>query len=89
VAGSQADDRPVAWSEDGKSLWVFRWKEVPANVYRLEIDSGRRELVHTLMPRDTAGVEAILTFRTTPKGDAYFYTYRRVLSKLYLARDLR
>ena len=89
VPGSQADDRPVAWSEDGKSLWVFRWTEVPAEVYRLDIDSGRRELAHTLMPRDTAGVEAILTFRTTPKGEAYFYTYRRVLSKLYLARDLR
>ena len=89
VPGSQADDRPVAWSEDGKSLWVFRWREVPADVYRLDIVSGRRELAHTLMPRDTAGVEAILTFRTTPKGEAYFYTYRRVLSKLYLARDLR
>jgi eukaryotic-like serine/threonine-protein kinase len=89
VAGSQDDDRAVGWTDDGKSLWVFRWTEVPADVYRLEIATGRRERVLTLMPRDTTGVESILTFRTTRDGRAYFYTYRRVLSKLYLARNLR
>ena len=89
VPGSQEDDRPVGWTDDGKSLWAFRWTEVPADVYRLEIATGRRERVRTLMPREIAGVESILTFRTTPDGRAYFYTYRRVLSKLYLARNLR
>lgn len=89
VPGSQADDWPVAWTADGKSLWVFKWNEVPADVFRLEIATGRREKARTLMPHDTAGVESIRTFRTTPAGDVYFYTYRRVLSKLYLGRNLR
>jgi hypothetical protein len=89
VPGSEREDRPVAWTADGKGLWVFRWTDVPSDVFRLEIATGRREHAKTLMPRDTAGVESILTFRTTASGDAYFYTYRRVLSKLYLARNLR
>ncbi|HUG52788.1 MAG TPA: hypothetical protein VMR21_04280, partial [Vicinamibacteria bacterium] len=89
VPRSQREDRPVAWTADGDGLWVFRRDEVPARVFRLDIATGRRELTRRLMPPDAAGVESIPMFRTTPSGETYFYTYRRVLSKLYLARDLR
>jgi hypothetical protein len=89
VKGSEDRDRPVAWSDDGKSLWVFRRSEVPGHVYRLEIASGRRELVRTLMPPDASGVYSIIEFQTTPSGHAYAYSFTRVLSQLYVATGLK
>jgi eukaryotic-like serine/threonine-protein kinase len=89
VEGSQPDERPVAWSADGQSLWLFRRGEVPAHVYRLDIKTGQRRLWKTLVPPDAAGVYSIIDFRITPAGDAYFYSYTRLLSQLFLVRGLK
>jgi Tol biopolymer transport system component len=89
VSGAQPGERPVAWSADGQSLWLFRRDEVPAHVYKLSIQSGRRELWKTLIPSDSAGVYSIFQFQVTPDGRAYAYSYLRLLSQLYLAKGLK
>jgi len=89
VPGSKEDDRPAAWSADGKALWLFRRDTVPASVFRLDLESGQRQLWKTLIPPDPVGVYSIIQFKIAPGGDAYFYGYTRVLSQLYVARDLR
>jgi Tol biopolymer transport system component len=89
LPGSQPGDRPVAWSDDGKSLWVFHQGEVPAKVFKLDIATGHRELWKEVVPADPAGVYAIVQFRITPSGKAYAYTYMRLLSQLYLVRGLK
>jgi WD40 repeat protein len=89
VNGSQPGDRPVAWSADGGSLWLFRRGEVPTDVFRLDLASGRRQLWKTLIPPDAAGVYSIIEFRVTPMGHAYFYSYTRLLSQLFLVTGLQ
>jgi hypothetical protein len=89
VRGSEAGDRPVAWSDDGRALWLFRRSEVPGHVYKLDIGTGRRTPVKELTPPDGAGVYSITEFATTPSGHAYAYTYTRQLSQLYLANGIR
>jgi WD40 repeat protein len=89
VPGSEPGDRPVAFSADGRSLWLFRRGEVPAPVFQLDIDTGRRQLSKRLVPPDAAGVYSIIEFRITPTGHSYFYSYTRSLSQLYVARGLR
>jgi eukaryotic-like serine/threonine-protein kinase len=89
VPGSEAGDRPVAFSTDGRSLWVFRRGEIPVKVFRVDIDTGARTLWKTLVPPDPAGVYSIINFQVTPSGDAYFYGYSRVLSELYVVKGLR
>jgi eukaryotic-like serine/threonine-protein kinase len=89
VPGTKAGDRPEAWSTDGRSLWVFRRGEVPAPVDRLDIATGARERWKELRPPDPSGVYSIDAFRVTPSGSSYFYSYRRVLSELYLVSGLR
>jgi hypothetical protein len=42
-----------------------------------------------LVPPDPVGVYSIINFDITPSGDSYFYTYTRLLSQLYVARNLR
>ncbi len=89
VPGSEPGDRPIAWSADGRSLWLFRRGEVPAHVSRLNIETGRRQLWKTLVPPDASGVYSIIEFRITPTGDAYFYSYTQLVSQLYLVRGLK
>jgi len=89
VPGSEPEERPVAWSADGRWLWIFRRGYVPADVSRLEIATGRREHWKKLVPPDPAGVYSIIEFEVTPDGRAYFYGYTRLLSQLYLAKDLK
>ena len=89
VAGSKPGDRPVAWTADGRALWVYHRGEVPTQVDLLEIASGRRQPWKRLVPPDPAGMYSIDQFRVTPSGHAYFYSYRRVLSELYQGSGLR
>jgi dipeptidyl aminopeptidase/acylaminoacyl peptidase len=89
VKGSQEGERPVAWSDDGRSLYLFRRGEVPGHIMKLDIATGRRQTLHTLVPPDTAGVYSIIEVRVTPAGHAYAYSYSRLLSQLYLVRDLK
>ena len=51
VPESGPGDRPVGFTADGRSLWVFRRGEIPVKVFRVEVDTGRRTLWKTLMPR--------------------------------------
>jgi Tol biopolymer transport system component len=89
VRGSRKGDRPVAWTSDGRALWMFRRYEVPLEVVRLDIETGNREIWKTLVPSDVTGVYSITEFAITPSGDAYFYSFRRLLSQLYQVRGLR
>jgi hypothetical protein len=89
VPGSQPDDRPVAWTDDNKALWIVRRFEVPLQVVRLDITTGNRQIWKTLVPGDAAGVDSITEFAITPRGDAYYYSFRRLLSQLYQVRGLR
>jgi hypothetical protein len=88
VPSSQPDDRPVAWSVDGRSLWVFRRGEAPAKVWQLETGTGQRRLWKELQPPDASGVYTINQFRVTRDGRSYFYSYKRVLSQLYTVSGL-
>jgi hypothetical protein len=89
VPGSQKGDRPVAWTNDDKALWIFRRYEVPLQVVRLDIASGKREIWTTLVPSDVAGVYSITEIAITPDGKACYYSYRRLLSQLYQVSGLR
>jgi Tol biopolymer transport system component len=89
IPGSSSNDRPVAFSADGKSLWLFRRGEVPGHVYQLDVDTGQRRLWKTLEPPDKAGVYSIIEFQITPDGKSYFYSFTRLLSQLYLVHGLK
>jgi hypothetical protein len=89
VPGTQPGERPASWSADGRSLWVFRRGELPARVYSVDVETGRRTPWKTLTPPDAAGVYSIDQLRVTPSGSSYFYSYSRTLSELYEARGLR
>jgi len=79
----------ITWSADGRSAYVFHDEKTSAPVYRLDVASGKRELVTTLAPTDLAGVTAIQNVRFTPDGKSYAYSFSRELSDLFLVENVR
>lgn len=88
LSGIEAGEAPIRWNADGKRLFVAGGS-VPARVYAIEIATGQRQLVYTLVPRDPAGLWNNLDPVLTPDGKSYAYSDYRVLSDLYLANGLR
>ena len=88
VPGLDKEDGVDQRSADGRFLYVHRSNELPLQVYRVEIATGRREPWRTLMPSDAAGVSAASP-GITPDGSAYIYSYIRTLSDLYLVDGVK
>jgi serine/threonine protein kinase/Tol biopolymer transport system component len=89
IKGMQPGEVPVAWTADGRALYIYKGGELPAKVYRLDLESGNRTLWKQLMPPDPAGVEFVGPVLPTPDGKSYVYGYRRLLSDLYLVEGLQ
>ncbi len=89
IPGIVPGELPVRWSSVTSLLVTSRPGELPAKIFRIDIASGRRELVKQLTPLDPAGVFSIDPVRITPDGKAYVYSYRRLLSELYLVEGLK
>src|SRR5271169_1101899 len=80
---------PVAWSTDGRSIFVYRPAELPTKVDRIELATGRRTLWKELRPSDPAGVEFLGPILMTADEKAYVYGYRRLLTDLYVVEGLK
>jgi hypothetical protein len=74
---------------DGRSIFVYRHREFPTKVYRLDVTTGKKELWKTLTMPDPTGLASIDWIQPTPDGNSYAFTYARGLSQLYIADGLR
>jgi Tol biopolymer transport system component len=79
----------VRFATDGRSLFVAGPEATPTRVYRVDLVTGRRTLLHELMPADTAGVTTFEQAFVTPDGRSYAYPYRQILQQLYVVEGLR
>jgi Tol biopolymer transport system component/predicted Ser/Thr protein kinase len=89
VAGINQGEQPITWSADGRSLYIYQPGELPARVYRLDVQSGQRTLWKELMPSDPAGVENIGPIYMTPDAKSCVFGYHRMLADLYLVEGLK
>ena len=88
LPGLELDEWPMQWSADGASLYVRREGELPMRILKVDVQTGRKETWKELMPSDRAGV-VWMDPLVTPDGRGYVYTYKRLLTDLYLAEGLR
>ena len=89
ISGVLPEFSPLQWGADGKSLYMYEDVELPAAVFRLELATGKRELVRKLMPKDPAGVVYISPVVMTRDASLFIYSYYRTLSVLYIVAGLR
>lgn len=81
---AEEGDMALQWSTDGQMIFVGKFKQLPAKIYRLDVAKGKRELWKELMPPDPDWFGAIVSGTITPDGGSYVYSYNRIISTLYL-----
>jgi dipeptidyl aminopeptidase/acylaminoacyl peptidase len=79
----------IRWSGDGRSVYYQDRTPIPARIHRLDLETGRHELVKEAAPQDPAGVQGVGPVWITPDGRTVVYSYRRILTDLLLAEGLR
>jgi eukaryotic-like serine/threonine-protein kinase len=89
VPGVEHDETPTGWAADGRELFVIRRGEIPANVFRVDIATGKRSLWKTLEPADSAGIDTVGRVILSADTKTYVYSYVRTLSDLYSVEGLK
>ena len=89
VAGLEAGEFPIQWTADGQFLYAHKGGGFPAKVWRVELATGRRELVREIALADVAGVSSIESIVITPDGRTLAYGYSHNLSDLYTVSGLK
>jgi hypothetical protein len=83
---------PLRWSRQGPWLFVQHlggFTELPARISQLNVSTGRRTPWRELMPPDRMGVTSVTGVAISPDEQSYVYSYRRILSELFLVEGWR
>ncbi len=80
---------PANWTADSKALLVYRPGDVPLNIYRMEVPTGKMTLVRALVPPDRAGVVSIAPVVGNGDGTEFAYGYYQTLSDLFVISGLK
>ena len=87
--GYQEGEWIVAWAPDGKSLFLYNYHQLPAEVERLDLATGKRTPQKQLLPSDPAGIDHLAPILMSRDGKKFVYGYGRFLSDIYLVEGLK
>ena len=89
VPGLEPGDIPMRWSADGRSLFVFRYDEMPARIRRVSFGTAGREVVAQITPPDPAGIESVVSAQVTTDGRSWVYSFFQYRTDLHLVTGLK
>ncbi|HSD72438.1 MAG TPA: protein kinase [Thermoanaerobaculia bacterium] len=89
LSGLTAEDVPVQFDREDRSLYVYLGAGIPLSVYRYDISSGRKEPWKEVRPVDSTGLSFFNRFVPTSDGRAYAYSFFRILSFLQMVDGLK
>jgi eukaryotic-like serine/threonine-protein kinase len=85
AVGLQSDDHVIRWSSKPNTIFVHTPKQIPAEIFEVNILTGARKLLRKVNPSDATGIVGEIRIFLTPDGQGYVYDFRRYLSELYIA----
>jgi hypothetical protein len=90
VTGIQGDEFPIAWASDGKHVFIQAPGPTGVSIYKLDLDSGRRELWQTVKPKDQVGLRPMVSpVAVTPDGRWMSFIFKTQLGQLYRSDTLK
>ena len=88
IPGVTPEDNVIRFDDTGHSLFVTRG-DIPTEVFRLDLATGRHEKIGEINPSDRTGADGLVNVVLTPDGKMYGYSIQRRLSTLYLVTGLK
>jgi serine/threonine protein kinase len=85
---STSEGRVLRWSSDGRSLWI-RSLGIPVRIERFDLETGRREPVEEIAPRDRIGLLSIFDVSLADDPRSYAYVSYRFVSRLFAVEGAR
>jgi len=83
------DDRVARWSEDGRSLILYRFTLVPTRLERLDLATGTRTLLREVGPADRSGVAVITPVLLSADEKSFAYSVLRQADYLFTVGGVR
>ena len=77
----------VAWDPDGKSIFLYNYHQMPSQIYRLDLSSGKRTPFKQLLPSDPAGINQLAPILISRDGKKF--VDGRFLSDIALVESLK
>jgi eukaryotic-like serine/threonine-protein kinase len=89
ISGIQAEEFPIGWA-DSKHVFVQAVTPTGLNIYKLDIESGKRDMWQTITPKDAVGLRPMITpTAITPDGRWMAFGCRTQLGQLYRSDTLK
>ncbi len=89
IQGIQATEFPIGWA-DSKHVFVQATIASGLNIYKVDVESGRREPWQVITPKDAVGLRPMITpTAITPDGRWIAFSYRTQLGQLYRSDTLK
>ncbi|MGB0066074.1 MAG: winged helix-turn-helix domain-containing protein [Terracidiphilus sp.] len=88
VQGMLAEES-FTWTSNPHFFYVYKTREKQIKVFRLNIDTGQRQLFKEIVLPDNAGICGPTHLLFTPDGREYVYGYVQLLSDLYLVSGVK
>jgi hypothetical protein len=84
VKGLGPGDDIIEWSADERSAVTGNGRTIPAQVFRVQLDTGARIPLGEVAPQDRAGVLGLTVHAYRENGRQYVYAFTKRVSALYL-----
>jgi Tol biopolymer transport system component len=88
VPGLAPGFTPLQWCRDGH-LVLHQYDQLPPQLWKVQIDTGKRELWKELTPPNPVGLLDLTPIRVSLDCQSYTYSPLNVLSQVYLTIGLR
>jgi hypothetical protein len=89
VRGTREGDIVSGWTPDGQGLRLFNRDGLPCRTIRVDLATGRRDVLGEFMPADPSGISGIPTIQMNWVNQSFTYNYHRRISDLYLVEGLK
>jgi eukaryotic-like serine/threonine-protein kinase len=89
VPGLQEGEGVLAWTSDGKAVYVGGIGEMESVISLVDLATGKRRSFQTVGPLDKTGLTYVSPPNFTPDGKYYVYSYNRQISELFVADGIK
>ncbi len=90
IASLKDNEFPIAWAADGKHVFTQEPSSTGLTIYKVDIDSGARELWQVVNPKDQIGLRPMsVPTAITPDGQRMVFTYKTQVGQLYSSDTMK